>query len=76
MNQIWVCSIRETTLTIENRSTARKHISVSEFSQNTYVSSVGIKCVGKREIKPALFRRFYHDNNNIWVKRNFLLFFI
>ena len=63
MNQIWVCSVCETILTIENRSTARKHIPVSEFSQNSYVSTVSIKFVVKREIKDALIFGFYHDNN-------------
>jgi hypothetical protein len=62
-------------MTIENRSTARKHITVSGFSQNIGVSPISIKFVGKREIKAALFARFYH-NNYVWVKRYFLLFFI
>ena len=71
MNQIWVCSIREMILTIEKRSAARKHIPVSGFIQNIHVSPVSIEFVGKREIKAALFAKFYHDNN-IWAKRNFL----
>lgn len=69
-----MCSIRERILTIENRSTARKHIPVSGFIQNIYVSPVSIKFVGKREIKATLFARFYNDNN-VRVKRHFLFFY-
>jgi hypothetical protein len=46
-------------LAIENRSTTRKHIPVTGYSQNTYVSPVSINFVGKREIKAVLFVRFY-----------------